>query len=215
MMFIQVHNPETEVHLGKGSFISDKARVIQSGIGDHTEIRDYVECIESSLGDYSYVMERSSIAYSRIGKFVNIASDVRINPGNHPMHWVSQHHFLYRRRQYGFNEHDDGDFFVERKEQKVTIGHDVWIGHGATILPGVTIGNGAIIGAGSVVTHDVQPYRIVAGVPEKEIRLRFPAKIWQAIEKIKWWDWDHQTIKERIYDFRDVDRFLALYGVDN
>lgn len=215
MIFIRSHNPEPEISLDNGARISEKAKIIRSGIGRFTELHDFVELSDSSLGDYSYMMERSSIAYTRIGKFVNIASDVRINPGNHPMHWVSQHHCMYRKKRYGFAEHDDADFFAKRKARKVVIGHDVWVGHGATIMPGVTIGNGAIIGAGSVVTHDVEPYTIVAGVPEKEIRRRFSSSIWQAIEKTCWWDWEHETIKERLDDFRDVDRFLTLYGIES
>ena len=109
-------------------------------------------------------------------------------------------------------EEDDDAFFENRKARMVTIGHDVWVGHGATILSGVTIGNGAIIGAGSVVTHDVEPYTIVAGIPEKEIRTRFSGKISEGLEKSAWWDWDHDTLKARIDDFRDVNRFVTLYG---
>ncbi|MCF8056383.1 MAG: acetyltransferase [Desulfocapsa sp.] len=213
MVYIQSHNPDPEITLGSFPMISEKARVIESELGRYTEIRDYVECVESSLDDYSYVMERSSVVYSAIGKFVNIASDVRINPGNHPMHWVSQHHMMYRKKQYGMAKNDDAEFFAVRKSQKVVIGHDVWVGHGVTIMGGVTIGNGAIIGAGSVVTHDVAPYTIVAGIPEKEIRCRFPGSIRDGIEKTAWWDWSHETLKERIDDFRDVNRFLALYGI--
>ena len=212
MVYIRSHNLEPEVSLGSFPTISKKARIKDSELGRYTELRDYVEFLESSLGDYSYIMERSSVAYSRIGKFVNIASDVRINPGNHPMHWVSQHHILYRRKQYGVGADNDIDFFAKRKARQVVIGHDVWIGHGATIMGDVRIGNGAIIGAGSVVTHDVAPYTIVAGIPEKEIRCRFPSHISDAIERTAWWDWDHDTIRERIDDFQNVDRFLELYG---
>lgn len=46
------------------------------------------------------------------------------------------------------------------------------IGLGAIILPGRTIGRGAIVGAGAVVTHDVEPYSIVAGVPARKIGMR-------------------------------------------
>lgn len=46
------------------------------------------------------------------------------------------------------------------------------IGMNASLLPGVTIGEGAIVGAGAVVTHDVAPYAIVAGVPAKFLRSR-------------------------------------------
>jgi acetyltransferase-like isoleucine patch superfamily enzyme len=46
------------------------------------------------------------------------------------------------------------------------------IGTNATILPGITIGRGAIVGAGAVVTHDVEPFAIVAGVPARFLRWR-------------------------------------------
>lgn len=52
----------------------------------------------------------------------------------------------------------------------VRIGSKVWIGANATLLPGVTIGDGAIIAAGAVVTRDVAPRTIVAGVPAKPIK---------------------------------------------
>lgn len=52
----------------------------------------------------------------------------------------------------------------------VHIGNNVWLGAGVTILPGVTIGDNSIVGAGSVVTHDVEPDMIVAGVPARVIR---------------------------------------------
>ena len=50
----------------------------------------------------------------------------------------------------------------------IVIGDDVWIGAGATVLKGVTIGDGAVIAAGSVVTKDVEPFHIVAGVPARD-----------------------------------------------
>ena len=56
--------------------------------------------------------------------------------------------------------------------QPVRIGAWADIGTNATILPGVTVGKGAIVGAGAVVTHDVEPFSIVAGVPAKFIRWR-------------------------------------------
>lgn len=54
----------------------------------------------------------------------------------------------------------------------VTIGDDVLINPHAVIIAGVTIGNGAVVGAGAVVTKDVEPYAIVAGVPAREIGRR-------------------------------------------
>jgi acetyltransferase-like isoleucine patch superfamily enzyme len=55
----------------------------------------------------------------------------------------------------------------------VRIEDDVWVGHGAIILHGVTLGEGAIVAAGSVVTRDVPPYEVVAGVPARRLRDRF------------------------------------------
>jgi acetyltransferase-like isoleucine patch superfamily enzyme len=60
------------------------------------------------------------------------------------------------------------------REQPVTshgvvIGRDVWIGAQACVTDGVAIGDCAVIGAGAVVTRDVEPYAIVAGVPARRI----------------------------------------------
>ncbi len=52
----------------------------------------------------------------------------------------------------------------------VVVQEDAWIGAGAIILPGITIGRGAIVGAGAVVTKDVAPYTVVAGVPARVLR---------------------------------------------
>ena len=54
----------------------------------------------------------------------------------------------------------------------VTVKMGADIGMNAAILPGVTIGEGSIVGAGAVVTKDVPPYAIVAGVPAKFLRWR-------------------------------------------
>ena len=192
--------------------VDPSARLKETTLGKYTEVGAGVRLQEVHLDDYSYVVDRSDVIYSDIGKFVNIASDVRINPGNHPMEWVSQHHFLYRLKQYGFGEEDNKPFFNWRRMQRVIIGHDVWIGHKAIVLPGVTIGNGAVVAAGAVVSRDVKPYTVVGGVPAKPLRSRFPEAIWRCLEEIEWWHWDHQTIKERVDDFYDIRRFLDLYG---
>ena len=58
------------------------------------------------------------------------------------------------------------------EEQPVVIEDDVWIGDRVTILPGVHIGKGSVIGAGAVVTKNIPPYSIAAGVPAKVLRSR-------------------------------------------
>ena len=59
------------------------------------------------------------------------------------------------------------------KKQHTLIDTDAWIGAGSIILSGVTVGRGAIVAAGAVVTKDVPPYEIHAGVPAKKIAERF------------------------------------------
>lgn len=57
--------------------------------------------------------------------------------------------------------------------QNIIVENDVWIGYGSTVLSGIRIGEGSIIGAGSLVTKDVEPYSIYAGVPARKVRSRF------------------------------------------
>ena len=54
----------------------------------------------------------------------------------------------------------------------IIIDDHVWIGSRATILPGVTIGRGAVVMAGAVVTHNVEPFAVVGGVPARKVRER-------------------------------------------
>lgn len=64
--------------------------------------------------------------------------------------------------------------FSGRPEFKRTsIGRDVWIGARAIIMCGVRIGDGAIVASGAVVTRDVEPFEVVAGVPARRVRMRF------------------------------------------
>ena len=180
-------------------------------LGAYTHIYPHCVLNEVDVGDYSYCAGYNQIDYTRIGKFCSIASFVRINPGNHPTYTrIAQHHFTYRSATYGLGS-DDPDFFAWRRADPVFIGNDVWIGHNASIMPGVSIGNGAVIGTGAVVTNNVEPYSIVAGVPAKKIKMRFSEEIIEKIERSEWWNWDHETLKARLTDFRNFDEFVKKY----
>ncbi len=202
----------TQPELSAAPSIHPTASIRDCTLGAWTEIGPNTHIAECTLGDYSYTADNVIALYTEIGKFCSIASHVRINPSNHPMERVSQHHFTYRRVQYGFDTVDDAGIFAWRRAHHCVIGHDVWIGHGATIMPGVTIGTGAVIGSGAVVTKDIAPYQIAVGVPAKPIRTRFSEDVIAQLLQIAWWDWDHETIKTRFHDFLDMDTFIDKYG---
>lgn len=199
------------MQLGLEPVIDENVELSNTTLGKYTQIRRFSSLRNVTMGDYSYCDGFNEMDFATIGKFCSIATFVRINPGNHPTYMrIAQNHFTYRSSMFDLGP-DDLDFFEWRKRDWVTIGHDVWIGHKATVMGGVTIGNGAVIGTGAVVTKDVEPYAVVAGVPAKKIKMRFDDALIEKIEASKWWDWDHQTIKDRILDFRDMDEFVRKY----
>jgi phosphonate metabolism protein (transferase hexapeptide repeat family) len=179
-------------------------------LGQFTDVAERVLMAETTLGDYSYVERQCEIIYTRIGKFCAIASDVRINALNHPMERISQHKITYRPNEYFLYAKVDKDFREKRKSAIVEIGHDVWIGHGAIVLPGLKIGHGAVIAAGAVVTKDVEPFAVVAGVAAKRIKWRFPKKTRARILALAWWEWPHDRLAECVVDMRElsVEAFL-------
>jgi acetyltransferase-like isoleucine patch superfamily enzyme len=122
-----------------------------------------------------------------IGKYCQIGSDVAIHSTNHPIHFMST---------YINTNLLNGDLKILKEIKKVSIGNDVWIGHNVIIVGNVTIGNGAILAAGSVVTKDVTPYSIVAGVPAKQIKMRFSKNVIEEIEELKWWNLSEEKLEE-------------------
>ena len=211
MTYYDSYGPDRTRTLGPEPTLHDPVAIRKSELGDWTEVRSGARLNQSELGDYSYLMERVQLDFTTIGKFGNVASDARLGPTNHPIDRPSAHHFTYRAEMYELGA-DDSSIFEWRADQPVEIGHDIWIGHGAIVLPGVTIGNGAVVGAGAVVAEDVEPYTVVAGVPAEPVRRRFDPETAARIEATEWWDWDHETLADRLAAFRDLDTFLDEYA---
>ena len=193
--------------------IHASASLRDTALGRFTDVAERVLLHDCDVGDYSYFERDAQAIYASIGKFCAIAAATRINALNHPVGRISQHKFTYRPNEYFLGARLDKAYREERLSKRVTIGHDVWIGHGAVILPGIAIGHGAVVGAGSVVTKDVEPYAIVAGVPAKRIRWRFPKSIRERIIRLAWWDWDHDRLAAAVADMQTLSpaEFLAKY----
>lgn len=104
----------------------------------------------SIIGDNVILDARN---YLRIGRNVNLSSNVSI--------YTEQHD--YRDPMFGYDN---------ERNKAVVIGDRVWIGSNVVVLPGVTIGEGAVCCAGCVVTRDVAPYDVVAGIPARQVSTR-------------------------------------------
>src|SRR4051812_44504954 len=193
--------------------IDTSAKLHDSRLGAYCEVGARTILHEVAMDDYSYVVNDVQITYTTIGKFCSIAAMTRINPGNHPMHRASQAHFTYRASAYFSGESDEAEFFEWRRRHRVHIGHDVWIGHGAIVLPGRSVGTGAVVAAGAIVTKDVPAYTIVAGNPARTIKRRFSEPISSRLAELAWWNWDHETLRSALPDFRKlaVEDFLSKY----
>jgi acetyltransferase-like isoleucine patch superfamily enzyme len=112
-------------------------------------------------GDYVFIGSNSHITVNtKLGNFVMLASCVALVGGDHR-----------------FDLPTTPMIFSGRASQKtIEIGDDVWVGHGAILLTGIKVGEGSIIAAGAVVTHEIPPYTIAAGVPARPLRDRFDPK---------------------------------------
>ena len=164
---------------------------------------------EFNLGAFTHFNAGGFIKNCTIGRYCSIAQNVKIGNGGHPTNWLS-----VNACQYIKNFHEYDKLFNERIVVKkfisykhTIIGNDVWIGANVFIKDGVTIGNGAIIGANSVVTHDVEPYAIVAGSPAKIIRYRFSPEIIEQLQELQWWNYNIADFGA--VDFDDIEKAIA------
>ncbi len=111
------------------------------------------------MGAYSHLSSGCSIGRRvRLGNYVMCGPDVKIALGEHRFD-VAGIPVIFS----GYSE-----------TPRTVIDDDVWIGARALIRSGVRVGRGSVIAMGAVVVKDVEPYSIVAGVPARKIKDRFP-----------------------------------------
>jgi phosphonate metabolism protein (transferase hexapeptide repeat family) len=150
------------------------------------------------MEDYSYCDRLADIANASVGKFSNIAAFVRIGATDHPIEKASLHHFHYRSADYfDVADHDVACFNHRRTGRTV-------IGHGVQVRPDVMVGHGAVVAGGAIVTKDVQPFMIVAGIPAVPLRPRFAFSVADWLMALAWWDWPHARLRSALDDFRNL-----------
>lgn len=153
------------------------------------------ELVSVGKGTYGglYVLAFDNFHKCKIGNYCSIAPEVAfILSADHNIDTLSTYPFKVKM----FGEKLEG---VSKGD--IIIDDDVWIGFRSTILSDVHIGQGAVIAAGSVVTKDVPPYAIVAGVPARVIKYRFSKEIINKLLKIDFSKIDEYYIKNNIDDF--------------
>jgi len=148
----------------------------------------------------------------KIGRFCSIAGNVKIMGGNHPMNRFTTHMLTYNGEFDKFAKTEFNQSWTlkpfDTTPKNPVIGNDVWIGNDVVLKGGITIGDGAVIAANSVVTKDVPPYAIVAGVPAKIIRYRFNADIINELLKIQWWNYNYADLPDN-NKCDDIDYFVS------
>ncbi len=156
MKFVSIAD---DVKLGKNVKIYNFVNLYGCEIGDNTKIGTFVEIQKGAS----------------IGKNCKISSHTFICEGVHiEDNCFIGHNVTFINDKYPRATNPDGSLQTEEDWKCVPtyVKKGASIGSSATILCGVTIGEGAIVGAGAVVTKDVPPGAMVAGVPAKVIRKR-------------------------------------------
>ena len=178
--------------IGKQTAVRAEAMILKSVIGDGCEIEKYNLIDNTQIGDMTYTGMGTSIIWAAVGKYCNISRHVDIGSNEHNYRAASMY------PEYRLKNVVGGKLLFHPNEQQISIGNDVWIGHGVSILrkPGLVIGDGAVIGAGAVVTKSIPSYAIAAGNPARILKYRFSEEIIEAMLRIRWWDWQPETVLE-------------------
>lgn len=184
-------------------------------------IKDHVKCKHIIAGDHSYysgyyhgkpfeecvmyldeadnAVDPENIDRLFIGKFCSIATGAKFmmcGTQGHNYNWIAVHPLEGFDDQYCSGHRWKGD---------TVIGNDIWIGAEALIMPGVQIADGTVIAARAVVTKNVGPYEIWGGNPACFIKKRFNDEDIEKLLRIKWWDWDLETLKRNLHHLRSSD----------
>ncbi|MFR3687688.1 MAG: CatB-related O-acetyltransferase [Enterococcus sp.] len=147
-----------------------------------------------------------------VGRYCSIATNVTRIEAGHPLDRFTTSNITYVKNNVALNQFskDQNKEFLTSRVNKadnlsIVIGNDVWIVQDVRFSSkGITVGDGAVVAAGSIVTKDVPPYAVVAGIPAKIIKFRFESHIIQKLLNLKWWQ----------YAYTDFNRVQGDIGIE-
>jgi acetyltransferase-like isoleucine patch superfamily enzyme len=182
--------------------------------------------ILTKCGKYSYGPLCNHYFVESVGAFSSFAAGTDVVQ-NHATQYISTHPMLYADKRIdpiyskNYEECKDRPWYFDavqpkgkvNKVRRIKIGNDVWLGRNVIITNGSNIGNGVIAGAGAVITKDVPDYAVVVGVPARIVKYRYTREQIEALNKISWWDWSDEKIRQCYNDFYDgIDLFIEKHG---
>jgi acetyltransferase-like isoleucine patch superfamily enzyme len=174
----------------KGSYIASLEISSNAALGANINVGKATKIdADSIIGSYSYIGDNCVISRAKIGRYVSIANNVSIGPGEHILTHLSTSSLFY---ELPYQELTQGECVIES---------DAWIGVDAVVLRGVRVGVGAVVAANAVVTKDVPDYAVVAGVPAKFLRYRLDEKTRKQLLTSEWWLKDLSDAKTLLHQF--------------
>lgn len=193
--------------------IGDFGRIENSIFGRMADIQRHAMIYNCELGDFTYTGRNFTAWHSKIGKFCSISWNVSIGGANHDYNRISQHAFLYSPQFHIIDSSQEQKY--NRFTEVCEIGNDVWIACNAVICRGVKVGDGAVVAAGAVVTKDVEPYTIVAGVPAQLIKRRCNRELADRLVQSAWWNLSSKIIKENIDLFNAPINEISVSNIED
>ena len=180
----RIQNSTLDSHV----IVGDDSIVFNSTLSSKSSVARRNVISNTILGQGSSTQNNTTIRFAKVGKFCAIAWNVTIGAPNHDMHRLAMAELDY------VFEGENKEHLTSFDTLPCTIGNDVWVAAGAHVLRDVQVSDGAVIAANAVITKDVPPYAIVAGVPGKIIGYRFSDRMIEKLLRLQWWNFNKNQL---------------------